>query len=216
MTIIFFGTCSTTYSINLFRPTFAKTLHPTYSARHVQILVVPILVVAGLAALLSAYLSDRSRHSVGFAQFGYLLSSIGFILLLEQRHVSDGVKYTALYFVMAGSYMTLPLLWTMLANNVFGKYKLAFAIGLEAGLGNCGGIFTSLIFPQTDAPLYKTGFSACLGLLVMSVLLMWGFLIGLYVENGKRRRGQSDHRLQLPAKEVSNLGDDHPSFRFVY
>lgn len=181
-----------------------------------QILVVPILVVAGLAALLSAYLSDRLRHRTGFAQFGYLLSFIGFVLLLNERHLSKGMRYTALYFVMTGSYMTLPLLWTMLANNVSGKYKLAFAIGLQSGLGNAGGIVTSLIYPQTDAPLYKTGFSVCLGLLVMAVVLMWGFVTGLRVENEKRLAGKRDYRLRLPADEVSNLGDDHPSFRFVY
>ena len=216
MVLIFFGTCSTTYSINIFGPTFVEALYPNYSARRVQILVVPILLVAAVAALTSAYLSDRTRHRCGFAQLGYLLSFIGFVLLLSRTSISDRIKFAALYLVMAGSYMTLPLIWTMLANNVSGRYKTAFALGMQVGLGNSGGILTSLIFPQGDSPLYRKGFLVCLGLLCIANVLMWGFVIGLKVENGKRRKGGRDYRLSLSAEQVANLGDDHPSFRFVY
>lgn len=108
MGFIFFGTCSTTYSVDLFGPTFVQMLYPHYTPRYVQILVVPVLAVAGLAALISAYVSDRLWHRLGFAQFGYLLSVIGFVLLLEQRHIPTSIRYTALYFVMARSYTTLP------------------------------------------------------------------------------------------------------------
>lgn len=213
---IYIGTCATTYSINLFGPTFVQTLYPHSSARHVQILVVPILVVAGLFSLTAACFSDRLRHRFAFAEFGYLLSFIGFVILLDQREVSKGVKYAALYFVQAGSYISLPLLWSMLANNVSGKYKTAIATGLQIGLGNSGGIVTSLVFPATEAPLYRTGFAVCLALLVMAAVLMVGFVLGLRVENEKRERGDRDCRLRLPQDEVCNLGDDHPEFRFTY
>ena len=104
----------------------------------------------------------------------------------------------------------------MMANNVSGKYKTAIATGLQIGLGGSGGIITSLIFPATDAPLYKTGFAVCLALLVMAAVLLGVFVLGLAVENRKRNRGERDYRLGLPAEEVGNLGDDHPGFRFVY
>lgn len=31
-----------------------------------------------------------------------------------------------------------------------------------------------------------------------------------------REQGKRDHRLNLPDDEKTNLGDDHPSFRFTY
>lgn len=104
----------------------------------------------------------------------------------------------------------------MMANNVSGKYKTAIATGLQIGLGGSGGIITSLIFPAKDAPLYKTGFAVCEGLLVMAAVGLGVFVLGLWLENRKRRRGERDYRLALPADEVGNLGDDHPGFRFVY
>ena len=173
-------------------------------------------MVSGLASLFTAYLTDRMHHRFAFAEFGYVLSHIGFVILLTQQHVSRDVKYMALYFVEAGSYITQPLLWSMMANNVSGKYKLAIASGLQIGLGNSGGIITSLVFPATQAPLYQTGFAICLGLLVFAALLMIAFVVSLSLENGLRVKGGRDEWLQLPAKEIENLGDDHPKFRFVY
>ena len=213
---IYICTCSNTYSVDLFGPTFVRTLYPHSSPRHVQILVVPILVVAAFSTLITAYLSDRLQHRFAFAQLGYLSTFIGFVILLCQEHVPKGARYAALYFVEAGSYVSLSLLWTILANNVSGKYKTAIATGLQIGLGNCGGIITSLIFLGEEAPLYRTGFSVMVALLATAALLMVGFMVGVGVENGKRRRGERDYRLRLPRDEVGNLGDDHPDFRFVY
>lgn len=213
---IYIGTCATTYSVNLFGPTFVQTLYPHSSPRHIQILVVPILLASAVGALTTAYLSDRLRHRFAFAQSGYLLSAIGFVILLVQRDVDKGVRYLALYFVEVGSYISLPLLWSIMANNVSGKYKIAIATGLQIGLGGTGGIITSLIFPATEAPLYKKGFAVCLGLLMMAAVLLVVFVVGLAVENRKRIRGGRDYRLGLPGEEVGNLGDDHPGFRFVY
>ena len=195
-----------------FEPTFVQTLYPQYTPRHVQILVILLLVVAAVAALLSTCISDRLRHRFGFARLGYTLSIIGFVLCLKQENMPDGVKYMALYFIMAGAYTAFPLLRTMLS----GQCKLAFATGLQIGPGSCGGIFTILIFVQTEARLYRKGFIGCLGLLLVAMILMWSFVGGLWVENGKRVRGQRDWRLGLPKEDVENLGDYHPSFHSAY
>ena len=136
--------------------------------------------------------------------------------MLVQRNVDKGVKDAALYFVEAGSYISLPLLWSLMANNVSGRYKTAIATGLQIGLGGSGGIITSLVFPAKEAPLYRRGFAICEGLLVAAAALLVGFVVGLRVENRRRRRGERDYRLGLPQEEVCNLGDDHPGFRFVY
>ncbi|TKA77407.1 hypothetical protein B0A49_03489, partial [Cryomyces minteri] len=216
-TIVYIGTCNSTYSINLFAPTIVQQLNPTFSSRHVQALVIPIFVVSALAALLSALGSDKMRHRYGFAMGGYLISGIGFVVLLAQHHVAIGVRYMALYFVSAGSYVALPLLWTLLANNVAGQYKVSIAAALQIGLGNSGGIIASLIYTKQQAPFYSTGYDVSFALLLFSALLLTLFVLGLRWENEKRKAGGRDYRItDLPAEEVENLGDDHPDFRFVY
>ncbi|KAK5162447.1 hypothetical protein LTR04_003740 [Oleoguttula sp. CCFEE 6159] len=216
-TIVYIGTCNSTYSINLFAPTIVQQLNPNFSPRHVQALVIPIFAVSALAALLSALGSDKLRHRYGFAMGGYLISGIGFVVLLAQHHVAVGVRYMALYFVSAGSYVALPLLWTLLANNVAGQYKVSIAAALQIGLGNSGGIIASLIYTKQQAPFYSTGYDVSFALLLFSALLLTLFVLGLRWENEKRNAGGRDYRItDLPAEEVENLGDDHPDFRFVY
>lgn len=86
--------------------------------------------------------------------------------------------------------MSFPLLWSLLANNVRGRYKTAIATGLQIGVGNVGGIVASLVFPAAEAPLYKRGFKVCLALLSLAAVLMLGFVLGLAGENRKRRGGE--------------------------
>lgn len=94
--------------------------------------------------------------------------------MLVQRDVDRGVENAALYLVEAGSYITLPQLWSLMAINISGRYKTAIATGLQIGLGGSGGIITSLVFPVKEAPLCKRGFAVCGGLLVAAAVLLVG------------------------------------------
>ena len=209
--LIYIGTYANTYSVDFFGPTFIQTLYP----HPVQILVVPIFVVSDLDTLTTAYLSDRLQHRFAFAQFDYLSTFVGFVILLCQEHVPEGAKYAAFYLVTAGPYVSLSLLWSMMANNASEKYKTAIATSLQIGLDNCGDIITSLIFPVTETLIYRTDFAVSLALWAMAAALMVGFVVGLRVENG-RGGGKREYRLGLPQEEVCNLGDDHPDCRSVY
>lgn len=104
----------------------------------------------------------------------------------------------------------------MMANNVSGKYKTAIATGLKIGFGNCGDIITSLIFPVTEASLYRTGFAVCLALFGHGRGTDGGICGGIEGGEWEEEEGGEDYRLGLPQEEVFNLGDDHPDFKFVY
>ncbi|OCL14630.1 putative MFS transporter [Glonium stellatum] len=213
---IYVGTVNTAYSVNLFAPTIIQQMHPTYTPRHIQALVIPIFVVSAVGALVAAIGSDRLRHRFGFAMAGYLISSVGFIVLLLQKHVAVEIRYMALYFINVGSYISLPTLWTILANNVSGQWKIAVASAMQIGLGSSGGICASLIYTKQQAPFYKIGYDVSFGLLLMAAALMILYVAGLRWENAKRDEGGRDYRFMLPKDELENLGDDHPEFRFVY
>ena len=87
---------------------------------------------------------------------------------------------------------------------------------MQIGLGNAGAIVPTMTFVSTEAPAYTRAYSTCLGLIVLAGVVMIATEIGLWWENKTRDRGGRDHRLELPEEERSNLGDDHPSFRFTY
>ncbi|KAG8630978.1 hypothetical protein KVT40_000118 [Elsinoe batatas] len=212
--LIYVGTVATTYSINLFSPTIVQALNPTYSGRRVQALCIPIFVLSTATALGSALVSDKLRHRYGVAMVGYITSIAGFAILLNQRHVSVGVRYAALYIISGGSYISLPTLWTMMVNNVSGRYKTSYASAAQIGLGSSGGILASLVFQRKEAPFYWKGYYSVFGVLLMSTILITVYTGGLYFENKKRAKGGRDYRFE--DKDIDNMGDDHPDFRFVY
>lgn len=79
---IYVLTCSTTYSVALFSPSFVKVFRPHYSTPEVQGQVVPIFVVSAVAALLVAWLADRTNHRAGYAIIGYIFTVRKCILFL--------------------------------------------------------------------------------------------------------------------------------------
>ena len=121
-------------------------------------MVIPIFIVASACTLAVAYISDKLKHRAGFALLGCFIAIIGYIIMLNQEHISVNARYGALYFIASGSFAVLPAAWILLLNNISGSYKTAFAVGMEIGLGNAGGFIASFSFLQTAAPFYWTGF----------------------------------------------------------
>jgi len=134
--------------------------------------------------------------------------------MINQNNLSVHIKYGALYFMAVGTYISLPLLWTMMVNNVSGSYKTGFAIALQVGIGNFGGIASALVFQGKQAPLYSAGYKTILWMTVAAMVLVVGYTAALFFENKARDAGKSDYRLADP--DVDNLGDDHPHFRYGF
>jgi hypothetical protein len=96
-----------------------------------------------------------------------------------------------------------------------GHYKRSIAAALQIGLGNAGGIVASNIFITKQAPYYKTGYRTSLGMLLMCGVMCTVFFFGLKAENRKRDKGGRDYRFERERRELENMGDDHPEFRFT-
>ena len=84
------------------------------------------------------------------------------------------------------------------------------------GGGNAGGIVGSNIWLTREAPLYRTGVSVTLALLILCGLGSTGYYLGLRAENRRRERGGRDYRFTDEADELDNMGDDHPAWRFTF
>ncbi|KAI0019852.1 major facilitator superfamily domain-containing protein [Xylariomycetidae sp. FL0641] len=182
-------------------------------ATEAQVRTIPIYVVAALFCLATAWITDRLRHRYAFTILGISIASIGYAILLAQRHVAVGVQYFALFLVVAGGYATQPITLAWLANNVAGHYKRAVASAVQIGFGNLGGIVASNVFLEREEPEYWTGYGVSLGLLWVCAAACTILWVGVRWENAKRERGERDHRLEETEKD--NMGDDHPSWRFT-
>lgn len=212
--VIYIGTVVTLYSVTIFAPTIIAQFGSNKSATYVQALVVPIFMASSVITLTIAFISDKIKHRAGFALLGYVITGAGLLIMMNQKSVSAGTKYAALYLMAFGAYISMPVVWTMLANNVSGAYKIAYAIGMQTGLGSVGGIISAWIFQGSQAPLYQTGYNVSFGAVCVAAGLTIVLVVGLWLENRARDAGKRDHRLTAP--DADNLGDDHPHFRFGY
>lgn len=202
------------YSVSFFTPTILYEYG--FGVLRTQVLVIPIFLFAGIATIIVAMISDKVRHRYSFAVAELLTSIIGFAILLNGLSLDRGVRYMAIYFVATGAVITQPIAVTWINNNMGGHYKRSVAAAVQIGLGNCAGFIASNVYITSEAPIYRTGYSVGLALICLSIIASTCLLAYMFMENKKRDQGGRDYRLQLPPDELSNLGDDHPSFRFSY
>lgn len=212
--VMYFGVVNTGYSIVFFTPTILKELG--WTSIRAQVLSIPIYIVACFFTLITALMADRLRHRYAFTMVGVLVATIGYLILLTQKHVPVGARYLAVYFIIVGGYITQPITLVWLNNNMGGHYKRSISSAMQVGIGNCGGIVASNIYITSQAPTYYVGFGVSLGLLWLCGLACTAFFVGLRMENKKRDNGGRDDRYNLPEEELENLGDDHPRFRYGY
>ena len=211
---MYFGIVITGYSTSFFTPTILNQLG--WTAIHAQVMSIPIYIVAATVALIVAFCTDRLRHRYAFTMIGVLIATAGYVILLAQKSVPVSARYFALYLVTTGGYITQPVTLAWLSNNMGGHYKRSVSSALQIGIGNCGGIVASNIYITKQAPTYPAGFGISLGMLWLCGLACTVFVTGLWLENRKRDKGGRDYMYALEKVELENLGDDHPSFRYVY
>ncbi|KAF7939797.1 hypothetical protein EAE99_001602 [Botrytis elliptica] len=189
---MYMGVVNTGYATSFFIPTIIQEMG--YTAIGSQVRTIPIYCVATTTCLVIAYLTDRLQHRFAFTIAGVAVGIIGYVILLCQSHVSTGVKYMACFFITTGGYMTQPVTWAWVANNMAGHYKRSISTALQIGVGNIGGIVASNIFVTNQAPKDPVGYGVSLGLLVMCGIMCTVFFFGLKRENGIRDRGGRDYR----------------------
>lgn len=133
-----------------FIPTIIKQMG--YTSASAQLRSVPIYIVATAGAIATAFISDRLKHRYSFTIIGLCISATGYIILLNQTHVSVGVRYAALFLITPGAFICHPVVIAWVNNCMGGHYKRAIGSAMMIGFGNGGGLVASNIFVAKQAP----------------------------------------------------------------
>lgn len=104
--LTYFGAEENISAITAFQPTVLKGLGLTSQAA--QIHSIPIFMVAFVISLSFSYMSERLRQRYVFALLGAILTMVGLVIELAQPK-SAGVRYAGMYFITAGTYITMPI-----------------------------------------------------------------------------------------------------------
>ena len=135
-----------------------------FAAEKAHILTIPIYIVATIGCLAAAYLADRMRHRYSFTMVGVAVATVGYVLLLCQDRVPTGARYFSLFMLMAGGYITQPVLLGWLSNTMGGHYKRSISSAVQVSFGNLGGIVAASVFLEREAPQYWSGLGTSLAM----------------------------------------------------
>lgn len=176
-------TASTTYSVALFAPSFVEAFHPKYTVPQVQGQVVPIFVVSAAGCAITAFLADRYQHRISFALGGYLFTTIGFAILRQSKLPAPSISMLGLYFVSMGTYVSMPMVWSLTLANLPSPFQKAIGVGFVIGIGNIGAFTSAWFFRSTEAPRYHSGMTNSLIFSVLAFALVTFATIYIVVAN---------------------------------
>ncbi|KAJ1965150.1 hypothetical protein GGI12_000960 [Dipsacomyces acuminosporus] len=169
----------------------------------------------GLVSIILTYWNVKwfGSHYRAIIFHGATLSIGGIILLAS---INTGARIFALCLFGFGSFGLLGVCPGWLATNVASNITLgSAATSVLLICGGLGGIVTSYVYPNQDAPRYLTGHGMNLmaGLLsiVLALLARWNM--------GRINKNKELHPMDisnLSEKEISELEERHPDFRYVY
>ncbi|CAM0135248.1 hypothetical protein VKS41_000169 [Umbelopsis sp. WA50703] len=197
--------------ISLFLPTLLQDLG--YSLGVTQLLVIPINLVGAIAEISSAFTADRLQRRFPLIFAGCLLGSVSFFVLgLVQN---NWVRYALLHFGISGVLMAAPCIMTWASDNWDGSGK-AVSMAFIFCFGNVGGIIASFIFRPMDAPRYIMPFEVFGGMMLVAAFV--SLFLKTYWNRLNQRRDLGIYDVditELTEEEMNDLGDRHPSFRYV-
>ncbi|KAI6118875.1 major facilitator superfamily domain-containing protein [Pisolithus croceorrhizus] len=191
-----------------FEPTIVAGLG--YAGRQAQLMSVPPFVLAFLASMISAFISDRYGCRGLTVIFFSFWCIIGFSMFYATT--SQHAQYASLFFSVAGAYAVAPAVITWIVNNSAPHIRQASGIAFGFITSCSGGILaTWLLGSLSPGPNYT---AATITFIIMSIgMVVFSSLNLLYLL--RENRAKAETRLSAAKHdEPEHLGDR--SAWFVY
>jgi MFS family permease len=203
---------SVLYSFSVFLPTIIHQMG-TWNVAQVQALTVPVYFVGFITYLTCAKISDRTQQRGLFCIGGGLTMILGYCFLIANHSV--GLSFTGTFLVAMGLWTGSGsgMAWITVNQPRYGKR--AFASGIFITIGNSAGVASPFLFSNSQAPAYRPGYGASIGMLVFAAAIH--AIVYFYFKNQNRRKllGKEDWRIEgKTEEEISEMGEHNP--RYLY
>lgn len=123
-----------------------------------------IRIVATAFLCIVPQTADRYKERRWHITFGFTLAFVsGIIIVTVENNLA--ARYAFICFYISGVYSAFPLILTWASETMsLPSEKRAVSIAIVNAIGNLAAIYGSYMWPSTDAPEYKRGFTAMAGM----------------------------------------------------
>jgi MFS family permease len=194
--IMYFSVVVPVYSFAYFTPTIVRTLG--YSVVRTQLHSVPPFAAAFGLCLVMAYFSDRTKVRLPYILFGQALLITGLCILITTPK-SFSVKYAGICLVCMGAFGSGACIVCWYLMNLQGHKQRAIGSAWMISFGNTGGLLAPFAFLTKYAPEYRTGYSICVGVVVLGTVatLCYAGLVVWERRKETQRTNEKAHTLSL-------------------
>ncbi|KAK4057222.1 hypothetical protein OIO90_001717 [Microbotryomycetes sp. JL221] len=203
----------TVQGLGFFLPTIIRTIFPTYTVIHQQLMSVPPYLVGGVFTLLVPYLSWKTKRRALYMTISAPFMITGFAMFLGTSNAR--VRYGATFLIAIGAFSFGALCNAWSAANTSSDTAKAAALGTTVFYGNIGGLISTWSYQAKYAPSQVPGNAMNAGTSSAILLLTIGLWMWQNRENKAKDAGRDDHYLEnRTADEIAMLEQQHPGFRY--
>ncbi|KAL2674277.1 hypothetical protein Neosp_012728 [[Neocosmospora] mangrovei] len=160
-----------------------------YSLEMSFILSTPPALFSVVEAMAISWLADKMKMRGPFVVFQGLIGIIG--LCMTGFLDSPTPRYIGTFMGVAGAngLVVTTLAWQ--ANNIVGDSRRAVSTAILISMSGVGGIYSSMVFRQQDAPNYLPGIIAVMAINIAAVVTAVVSMILLRWENQRADKGEA-------------------------
>lgn len=154
-----------------------------------SLLNMPFGALQVIVILVSSLLARRAKLK-GAVLAVFVLPVLAGLIMLYCLPRTDQAALLAGYYLLAFIFSGNPLIVSWIVGNTAGTTKKSMIMSVYNAASSVGNIIGPILFNDRDAPAYKPGLRACLGVfsaLVGVILLQWANLIVLNKMQAKAR-----------------------------
>ncbi|RSL78714.1 hypothetical protein CEP51_007951 [Fusarium floridanum] len=159
-----------------------------YSLEMSFILSTPPSLFSVIEAMTISWLADKMKMRGPFVVFQGLIGILG--LCMTGFLDSPTPRYIGTFLGVAGAngLVVTTLAWQ--ANNIVGDSRRAVSTAILISMSGVGGIYSSMVFRQQDAPNYLPGIIAVMAINVAAVLVAIVTMVLLRWQNQRADKGE--------------------------
>ena len=204
---------SVLYSFSVFLPTIINGMGQ-WSTAQVQALTIPVYVLGFAVYLTTAMVSDRTQQRGLFCIGGAAVMVVGYCLLIAGQSVA--MSFAGCFLVSMGLWTAsgAGMAWITVNQPRYGKR--AFASGIFITIGNSAGVPAPFLYSTFDAPLYRPGYGATIGMLLLAMSVHTVVYLHFRNKNKRKREGKEDWRVEgKTEEEISEMGEHNPRYMYT-